>query len=749
MAVTSSTGYDPRAAARIAAFPEVAQSRSWVGIAVFVERSGQRTLTSQDLETDGTLDNEYFQQDRFTATSGRAADPKRSDEVVVNEFAAKRFDLRAGERVTLDTYSTDQLEVSDPAKRGPPKARTAATITGVGLFPDEVLQDDGDRAARLLLTPAFSKASTRWFSYGVQTLVLHGGDRDVEAMKRNIATIDPPGTVQIRATSVDAFHARQAVRPLAIALGIFGLIIGIAGLVLVGQASARMIRSDQDDGSVLRAMGMRPSSVAQLALLGPMLSIVGGMALAAVVALLASPLMPVGPLRRVEARPGFDLDVTVVVLGSIAALLVLLGVSAIVARPVRVRRRRARTSRRSVAEVAADAGLRSPAVAGLQFASETTPGSSARAVIAGGTVAVAALAAALTFGVSLEGLVHAHRLYGWNGDAAILAGNGFGNIPLDQAHAILDADQNIDAWSGAYFGFGGIGNQQDIPMLGMEPSSAIAPPFVEGRMPRNDQEIALGVETAAQLHVHAGEVVQFAGAGPPRRLSVVGLATFPTIGQAHAAHPSLGVGALVVSQLVPGFDHNITGQLQPGVGPHVVFVRFRPGVNASTEIEHLKVTTRPLAGFAGLDVLTVQRPAEIVNSSNLGTAPTVLAVALAAGAVLSLGLALETSVRRHRRDLAVLKTLGFTRGQLAATTAWHATSVTVVALVIGVPVGIAAGRIFWDVFAHQLEVVARPVVPVVEIALLVGGAVLVANLVAAVPARAARRVSAASLLRAE
>src|SRR5256885_12986605 len=63
---------------------------------------------------------------------------------------------------------------------------------------------------------------------------------------------------------------------------------------------------------------------------------------------------------------------------------------------------------------------------------------------------------------------------------------------------------------------------------------------------------------------------------------------------------------------------------------------------------------------------------EIVNYRTMGATPALLASGLAAGAILALGLTLTASVRRRRHDLALLKTLGFTKRQLAAAVAWQA-----------------------------------------------------------------------------
>jgi ABC-type lipoprotein release transport system permease subunit len=99
--------------------------------------------------------------------------------------------------------------------------------------------------------------------------------------------------------------------------------------------------------------------------------------------------------------------------------------------------------------------------------------------------------------------------------------------------------------------------------------------------------------------------------------------------------------------------------------------------------------------------------------------------------------------------LAILKTLGFVRRQVRAAVAWQATTLVTVALLVGVPVGIAVGRWVWTLFADELGVVAVPRVPLLAVALLIPCALVVANLVAAAPAAAAARTRPATVLRSE
>jgi ABC-type antimicrobial peptide transport system permease subunit len=109
---------------------------------------------------------------------------------------------------------------------------------------------------------------------------------------------------------------------------------------------------------------------------------------------------------------------------------------------------------------------------------------------------------------------------------------------------------------------------------------------------------------------------------------------------------------------------------------------------------------------------------------------------------------LVTTVRRWRSDLALLATLGFVRRQSATATAWHAFAVAGVSLLIGVPVGAAVGRVIWTAFADHLGVDAAAVIPWLAIAVVVPSALLLAVLVAVLPALMAGRTNPALALRA-
>jgi putative ABC transport system permease protein len=180
-------------------------------------------------------------------------------------------------------------------------------------------------------------------------------------------------------------------------------------------------------------------------------------------------------------------------------------------------------------------------------------------------------------------------------------------------------------------------------------------------------------------------------------------------------------------------------------GYGVFYVRYAPGADPAAALRSLQRS----ASGAELDVMVPKPPSDVENLGRVGSLPGVLAGLLALLAASTLAHLLATSVRRRRRDLAVLKTLGFVRGQVRATVAWQATGFAVLAVVAGIPLGVAAGRWAWVLVNQGLHSLAGPVTPTLAVLTIVPATMLVANLVAALPASSAAATRPAVVLRSE
>lgn len=363
--------------------------------------------------------------------------------------------------------------------------------------------------------------------------------------------------------------------------------------------------------------------------------------------------------------------------------------------------------------------------------------------------------ATLTFGSGLSTLVSHPPLYGWNWTYALSADGGYSAIPQQQVGRSLRGNPDVAAWTRVSFVTADLDGQA-VPVLFASPHAALTPPILSGHQVNGRNQIVLGPATLAQLHKHLGGTVTASYANFIRaRLTIVGTATMPAVGISQGLHTSMGTGALASDQLLPAAAAGCNGP------PGMAFVRLRPGVSATAGLASVQRTassaskalaaapaSKPCHGDT-LAVLPVQHPAQIANYRTMGATPALLAFGLAAGAVAALGLTLFAPVRRRRRDLAVLKTIGFTQRQVAATVAWQATVAAIIGIAAGVPLGITLGRWLWTLFARQIYAVPEPTVPAGSLILLSLGTLLLVNLVAALPGRAAAHTPAALALRAE
>ena len=724
----------------------------------------------------------FFAQDRLAVIKGRMADPTRADEIVIEATAARLLGFHVGQVIPYGIYTPAQE--SQPGFGTPrvaPYRRITTKVVGIVQRSSGIVQDDIDRVpAFIFFTPALGQSIVADGGQGVAgaatyTLQLSHGNADVPAVERDFVSLVPPGTTyDFHAVSPVVAKVNRTVKPLTIALGVFGAVAALAAILIGLQVISRQLREDDDGRTILRALGAGPWATVADGLIGLLGAIVAGTLLATVVVVALSPLSPLGPVRPVFPGSSIDADWTVLGIGTATLSLGLGAITLMLAyrgAPHRVARRAqlSQLKRSKALDTIAMSGLPTSAVVGVRFALSAGRGRTAvpvRSALLGTALAVGLVVATLTFGSGLQTLVSHPGLYGWNWTYAIVPNS---NVP-PQALARLERDRDVARWTGYDYNEARI-DGQTVPFLFEYDHPGVAPPILTGHEVTRTNQIVLGSATMAQLHKHLGDTVMVSYGAPqtapiyipPFPLVIVGTATMPAVGYASVVsdHTSMGTGALIDYAATPAAFRQ--AQLSPDPtlnGPNLVFVRLRSTVDPATGLVGLQrvadVANRafaavPNGGGTGDDVTVVgvQRPAEIVNYRSMGAGPAVLVSALAAGATLALGLTLAASVRRRRRDLALLKTLGFTQRQLAAAVACQASVITAIGIVIGVPLGVAVGRWLWTLFARQIYAVPQPTVPGVSLILVVSAAVVLANAVAALPGRSAARTSTAVLLRAE
>ena len=734
-----------------------------------------KALANGTVTASGSLVDEYFEEDRVALVAGRMANPKKVDEFVADPLAAKALGWHVGQYIHMYFYTDAQTERPDFGRKPiTPTVNVEMHLVGTIVPNDDVLLDQVDRIPELTIyTPALTKLIVnKTPHYNQYALQLDHGLRDLSAVEREIIAVLPPGTTyDFHINSTVAAEVNRSLEPESISLIVFGLIAAIAALIIAGGVIARGLQREGEDIKVLRALGATPSMSADASLIGPLAAVVVGAVLAVVVAFVLSPLSPIGPVRAVYPDGGFAFNWPVLGYGALALFVLLsaICVGVILRRSPTIARRARRLSAplgSRAGRAASDVGLPVTAVVGIRFALESPierDSAPVRSALVGAVLAVTIAAATLTFGASLNTLVTNPPLYGWNWNYA-LGSNGNGIPP--QAARLLSRDPYVEAWSGDNFANAQI-DGVTVPIILTTYRAKVTAPILSGHEVTGPNQIVLGAETMEQLHKHVGDTViatygtkkDYPVYVPRTKMTIVGTATLPAIGGTLTLHTSMGEGAIIPFSIEPpAFMKYIHSKNETLDGYSTIFVRFKKDAPAAPALASIKKIARiglkeiqatPNGGGSEVAVASVRYPAEIENYRAIGILPNLLALALAVGAVVALGLTLVASVHRRRRDLALLRTLGFTSRQLLSAVAWQASVAGAVGAVFGIPLGILAGRWLWTLFADNIYAVPRPTVPFLALVIVGLSSVILANLVAALPGRSAARTSAAQVMRGE
>jgi putative ABC transport system permease protein len=391
----------------------------------------------------------------------------------------------------------------------------------------------------------------------------------------------------------------------------------------------------------------------------------------------------------------------------------------------------------------------------VRMAFEPGHGSTAvpvRSALVGTTAAVAAVVAAMVFGSSFLGLVGTPHRYGQNWAQELDL--QVGSVPLTLGSGLLAGITGLTGYAGGNYGqvsvaAPGSGSGAVVPAIGLDQVRGNGfLTLLAGRAPAGPGEIALGPRTLQALGLRIGQRVKVGANDGTSPMRVVGSAVFAAFSVGGGSATDLGTGAVVPASVLS--QPNLPACGGSATCYNFFLLRYKPGTDLRVASARLKAAVTRAGCPRGLClVASDQRPSDIQDYTGVRDTPLVLGAVLTLLAVGTLAHVLLTGVRRRRRDLAVLRTLGLLRSQLLRVVSWQASALAAAALLVGVPLGLLAGRWAWQVFAASAGVGAGADVPVVLVLLAIPVTLILANLIAAGPGWAAARIRPALILRGE
>jgi hypothetical protein len=550
-----------------------------------------------------------------------------------------------------------------------------------------------------------------------------------------------------------------SIHPQAIGWWLFALFAALAGLALIGQALSRQNLVEKESYPTLAALGLRPNQLFGLGMLRAGAVGVMGAIGALVLAVAVSPLTPVGEAKAAALTKGLVFDGSTLGLGVLAivvATLVMATIPAWRAAQVHAEKNRrdqpSTAGHSSVATFFASLGSPPSLLIGVRNALERGRGRSSVPVmtaLVGTVLAVAALIAATVFGASLTNLLSTPHLYGANWQVDLEG------VPNHTLHAIVSTlKHNPTVSKITYGGEGKYLKINGVPVESIYVDVAKGPmayTLVSGHYPTRVGQMDLGQTSLAQTKTHVGSrvsvsVVNTEGVTHTQPVTVVGTVVIP---------PSANIGGLGDGVLlsIKGLESVAcpTGKsAQPCVkainkalqsnNSWSVAIGVVSGRAGRRTVAHLQ---REFAPYFNVQT----RPTNLVNFGQAVDFPLLLGVTLALFGAATLAHLLFVSVTRRRRQFALLKVLGFVRRQVSAAMCWQATTIAVIGVAFGVPIGLIVGKIVWRNFAASLGALPLAVVPLSTILQLAAVIIVGGNLLALVPATLAARIRPAEALR--
>lgn len=651
---------------------------------------------------------------RVKVVHGRLPNPDAVDEAVVPFDTAERFDVGVGDTVDIRF---------DTRPDRPDWAAEVETVQLVGIvaYPGTFPSITAEPTAVVLLTPAFLDAHrdrVDWTNADVSVKLRDNSAAGVEAFRSAVAATGIPVDF-VSSVYEDAVGVRKVVRVEAGVLWLMAVVIAGAAVVVVMQFFRREAADANGDLGVLRTLGMSRSTTATTGALHGFLVGIAGALGAVIIAIAMSPLLPRGVARTADPHLGFHADLVVIGLGAALIVVVATAIGAGSAAWITLARRT--PSSPSVRLERFIGSLPTPAASGVRSALAPTaggPGSTLRIGLLGLGLMLAALITVASMQASFDYILAEPAISGATWDMTAVWGDDDPAV-TEAASVALAADPAVAAFTRG--GWTEIEvNGKPVYTAYLEPGGHVTVATDLGRAPIGPDEIALGRAEMELLGVGIGDHVEVAALpsdenDPALHENVEATVTGRAIMSAPIYQPlQPGEGGAVTL----GLMERILGE-EPWVA---AFIDLADDLTLGDGTTAVADRTAPAFWFARPDRAGVR------SLRDVGELASVMLSLLGLMAAAALVHRLVMSSRSARREQAVLRSLGFTGRQFGQAGAAQGATVSLLALVGAIPLGLLCAAIGWRRVADYLRVVPSPVVPVAVVS---GVAVLAVTLAVA------------------
>ena len=305
----------------------------------------------------------------------------------------------------------------------------------------------------------------------------------------------------------------------------------------------------------------------------------------------------------------------------------------------------------------------------------------------------------------------------WTGVEAVSA-RRLGSLTLSRGDGARDSSGKLRRTTAQARGIDPVSDPRFDPM-----------PMQEGRRPNNDKDIALDPVTAKELDAQLGDVLMVLRLGQPMQLTVCGIVQRPMLGALQKPAVVLYRSTLNNAMGCDDEATQIAILLSPGTDVVAWCKAHAQDVEPDMLLEPAEMAT------SGMD--------KQVLAGQLGfTLATVIAF-LACSFIVGVGM--TTAVAELERELATMRCLGASRGQLFAGQCVAGFVLSATAGIVGIPLGFAGAWLVTWWFRDSLPEGFSP--SWLGAGLAFGGSVMAGFLGALNPARIASRTSPLEALR--